>query len=285
MNTYATEGRRELFYLSDQLDQDVARYVLERDRLYVLQNGTSHLEVSMLPEEAYDLQESMRALTEIIIRKNTPFVCSMAKRFARKGREDEIEISDLKQEGLLGLVRALELYNPEKGGFVNYASKWISSNMNRYRKNNFSLIKIPVEVQQIIFKVKKAAIKDGNFNYEKTSNEIGVDEETIRYVLEARKIKESDLSLEETTRVIPRLSVEEIIAEKELREIVRNCIGTLPEREWKIIISQYFEEKTNIEIGRELGLNESRIRLILTKTLKTLEKRLLSAGLYADKQE
>ena len=199
--------------------------------------------------------------------------------------EDEIEISDLKQEGLLGLVRALELYNPEKGGFVNYASKWISSNMNRYRKNNFSLIKIPVEVQQIIFKVKKAAIKDGNFNYEKTSNEIGVDEETIRYVLEARKIKESDLSLEETTRVIPRLSVEEIIAEKELREIVRNCIGTLPEREWKIIISQYFEEKTNIEIGRELGLNESRIRLILTKTLKTLEKRLLSAGLYADKQE
>ena len=98
MNTYATEAQKGTFYLSDQLDQDVARYVLERDRLYVLQNGTSHLEVSMLPEEAYDLQESMRALTEIIIRKNTPFVCSMAKRFARKGREDEIEISDLKQE-------------------------------------------------------------------------------------------------------------------------------------------------------------------------------------------
>lgn len=279
MNTCATEGRRELFDLSDQLDPDVARYVLERDRLYALQNSPS--EVSKLPDEEYTQQESLRALTEIILRKYTPLVGNMAKRFGRKGRKKEIGISDLKQEGLLGIVRALELYNPEKGSFVNYAKIWINSNLNRYQKNNALTINEPVEIQQIKFRIGKATRGDEEIDPKKISKQTGLSEEKIRWVLEVPEFHFIDIdSISSKGRSFEEViadhqpSTEDIAAQRELQEIIADYLSALPERERKIMLGQYYEGKNNIEIGREMALSEARIRELQKTVLQKLKKRL-----------
>lgn len=286
MNQYATEGRRELFDLSGRLDPDVARYVLERDRLYALQNGTSHPENSELPEE-YMLQRSMRAITNKILHKYGGLVVNIAKKLARKGKGEEIEISDLKQEGLLGLVRALELYDPEKGGFVNYARRWIGSKMDSYRKNNHSVVREPIDRQRARFRIGTAIRKFGEVDLKDISLETGINEEKVRDILEnqpriysidlgaeinchptGEKCLADKISLEYFLTRPKRSSAERIVAEKELGEIVRDLISKLPEREQRVILGQYFEEKTNEEIGREINISEGTVRNLQSKALK-----------------
>ena len=78
------------------------------------------------------------AARDELIRHNLPFVISVAKRYMGQGAR----LDDLVQVGNLGLLKATESFNPEKGNrFITYAVWWVRANISRYRKDNRSEVR------------------------------------------------------------------------------------------------------------------------------------------------
>ena len=182
-----------------------------------------------------------------ILTSNLRFVFNIASRYKGQGAA----ISDLISEGNLGLVKAIQKFDPERDvKFISYAVWWVRNSMQEFIKK-----------RQVCLNIEK-------------------DEDTLNIPLTSNKIP--DTEDEWVERKDAMLSDEEDEAKRELhknqRKIVNELLGILEGRE-KYIVEQYYgigcKEKNLEEIGRELGITKERVRQIKLSCLNKLSSNIL----------
>ena len=183
-----------------------------------------------------------------ILTANLRFVFNIASRYKGKGTA----ISDLISEGNMGLVKAIQKFNPERDvKFISYAVWWIRNSIQEFIKKRQMYLNIEKEEDTL-----NKPVSNNSFTYD-------VEDE---YVIK----KETVLSNEEDE--------EKRELHKNQRKIVNELLSDLSERE-KFIIEEYYglngKEKNLEEIGNILGLTKERIRQIKFESLKKLRSNIL----------
>lgn len=228
-----------------------------------------------------------------LIESNLRFVLSIAKEYTYTG----MSLEDLIQEGNLGIIKAVDKFDAEKGfKFISYAVWWIRQAILQSAYETGNSVRLPVNRINAINKVSKATDSLtktlGREPSVKEISEFYIDEETGETELSEKEIRnaysdskyevslnstvsdESATELHESIEGDGLKEMESGMNKNSLRSEIDDVLSELTDRE-KIILKMYFgigdfEEMTLAEIGDEIGLTNERVRQIKEFSLKKL---------------
>lgn len=249
---------------------------------------TAEQEIDLATKYQAKGKNSAEARTHMI-RSNLRLVISIAKRYANMG----LAFSDLVEEGNIGLMRAVEKFNPERGyRFSTYASWWIKQAIMRALSNQGKTIRIPVYMYDIIAKWRK--VRDGltqKLNRVPTRKEIA---ETME--VPVQKIKEIEniagrpsslnapVSLDGTAELMDVIQDDSShapdiqIGETLKNERVQKMLEHLDERERKILVYRFGigegEPQTLEQVAQQFDITRERVRQIEAVALKKIRTQL-----------
>ncbi|UNT00582.1 SigB/SigF/SigG family RNA polymerase sigma factor [Streptomyces tubbatahanensis] len=204
----------------------------------------------------------------------------MARRLAAKYRNRGENLEDLEQVAALGLVKAIDRYDPAQGTpFVPFAVPTITGEIRRHFRDHTWDVHVPRRVQEMRNKVRAAvrelttAADDHMPSAERIAEHTGLTQEEVATGLEAMDSFRS-LSLDAaTTGSDDGFSLADTLGSKEAgfdtvvsREAVKPCLRALPERERKVLYLRYFRDMTQSRIGKELGISQMHVSRLLSKS-------------------
>jgi RNA polymerase primary sigma factor len=259
-------------------------------RLYMREIG--QVPLLTLKEEtalAKRIKRGDAAAREHMIKANLRLVVKIARDYENFG----LPLLDLISEGNIGLMKAVERFDPNKGAKLStYASWWIKQSIKRALADQGKTIRLPVHVVDKLFHIRKAeAMLVEMLGREPTDSEIadetGLKTERVR---DYRKASVAPTSLDAqlgddgTNRLADIVADQNAAApfeqavEESDNEIVREVLGTLSPREQAILQLRFGlsgnDEKTLEEVGQQFGVTRERIRQIQDEALKKLRKRI-----------
>ncbi|MCP4292868.1 MAG: RNA polymerase sigma factor RpoD/SigA [bacterium] len=237
-------------------------------------------------EEEIDLAKRIRSGEEealqILVRANLRFVVSVAKRYIHQG----LMLSDLINEGNLGLLKAAHRFDEERGfRFISYAVWWIRQSIMQALLDKSRTIRLPQNQTALLIKISRTrSVLQNEGNPSPTSHQIAerldLDVEDVVHALRSDR---KELGLEDSgdngsdrplTEVLEDSNQEPPdfeVLQRGLREDVRKCLSHLSDREATIIVQYFglsFEEAQTLQvIGERMGLTRERIRQIKEKAL------------------
>jgi RNA polymerase primary sigma factor len=268
-------------YMDDVADDSVRLYLREIGKIPLL---TPEQELALAKKVKSGDKKSKDQMAEA----NMRLVVSIAKRYVGRG----LDLLDLIQEGNTGLLRAVEKFDPDRGfKFSTYATWWIRQAITRAIADQARTIRIPVHMVETINKLLRTQRRlTQELNREPTNDEIAaamdMDVDKVEHIM---KIKQDISSLDASVRDDEEDSVlgdfiededtktpTESASEQLLKEQVKNILGTLTEREQKILKLRFGLEDgkshTLEEVGQEFSVTRERIRQIEAKALAKLRK-------------
>jgi len=259
-------------------------------RLYLREVGQTKLLTS--EEElqlARRIQKGDRKAREQMIKANLRLVVKIARGYEGCG----MPLLDLISEGNVGLMRAVERFDPTKGAKLStYSTWWIKHSIKRALANQSKTIRLPVHVVDKLFHMRKASVKLHEvLGREPTDEELG-DELglTARKVEQLRAASVRPTSLEaplgddETSRIADVVKDDsahtpyEELEGKANTSMLRELVATLDPREAEILRYRFGldgdNEKTLEEVGVKFGVTHERIRQIQNGALLKLRKQI-----------
>lgn len=242
--------------------------------------------------ELSDALTHYRGLRDQMVRANVRLVNALARRY----RHPTLSLLDLFQEGTLGLIRAVEKYDPQRNiKFSTYATWWIWQQLARAADTYGSLIRTPVYWQQFRRRLSRdeqglAAENDGAVSREELVAHTGMPSpqfdamaQTFHFVsTDAPQSDDDDRVLE---AVLPSgtAELEEQVMKTGLREQLEAALAQLPTREGLILRQRFGLDDDNVEtleqIGTRFGVSRERIRQLESRALKQLREFCASRGL------
>jgi len=265
--------------------------------LYLKEIGKNRsLTVEEEAKLAVKIRKGDRKALEKLVKANLRFVVSVARNYQNQG----LPLSDLINEGNLGLIRAAKRFDEKKNfKFISYAVWWIRQAILQALAEQSRIIKLPLNRVGTIHKIGKMQSKlEQKFrrlpNVEELAAELNIDEAEVQ---ETIKIGNSHMSLDaplqhgEDSRLLDILQDDDQelpdngLMEVSLQEEITNTLETLSERE-KEVVRLYFgigEETSHTleEIGQRFNLTRERARQSKEKALRRLKHSSRSKRLLA----
>ena len=251
-----------------------------------------------VPELKKQIRRSLRAKTALT-ESNVRLVISIAKRYQRRG----LAFQDLAQEGILGLAKACEKFDPERGfRFSTYATWWIKQSIMRAIAAQGRTIRLPVHIHDQLGAVRKHEVElKETLGRDPTEKEMvdrtGLTAEKLNFL---KRVRQNSVSMETQLKSSRAkgsaagmggadggLTLEDIMSDPEqkpvdelsyqmLKDDISRLIATLNSREQAVIRMRFGlddgKAKTLQEIGERFSVTRERIRQIEARALHKLRQ-------------
>ncbi|MGE5490883.1 MAG: RNA polymerase sigma factor RpoS [Actinomycetota bacterium] len=267
-------------------------------QLYLNEIGAKPL---LTPEEELAATRKVRqgdfAARQKMIEHNLRLVVNIAKHYLNRG----IPLLDLIEEGNLGLIHALEKFDPERGfRFSTYATWWIRQSIERAIMNQSRTIRLPVHVVKEINLVLRAirhleTAEERETTVERIATLLERPEAEVRRIL---SLNEHIASLDAPLEIDPNHTVADVIADEssmdpetmlqsnELGTLIDDWLGQLTDRQREVITRRYGLKGSDMAtldvIATDLGLTRERVRQIQMEGLVRLRKIIKRGGISKD---
>ncbi|NHH85786.1 RNA polymerase sigma factor RpoS [Cobetia sp. cqz5-12] len=268
---------------------------LDATQIYLNEIGFSPL---LKPEEEVYFgrlaQAGDPAGRQRMIESNLRLVVKIARRYLNRG----LSLLDLIEEGNLGLIRAVEKFDPERGfRFSTYATWWIRQTIERALMNQTRTIRLPIHVvKELNIYLRAARQLTQKLDHEATAEEIAdfLDKpvDTVKKMLGLNERVssvdypmggESDKPLIETIADENDTSPESSLVDVDVKAHVDEWLAELTEKQMEVVVRRFglrgHEAATLEEVGEEIGLTRERVRQIQVEALKKLRRMLEKQGL------
>ncbi|MFC3854269.1 RNA polymerase sigma factor RpoS [Salinispirillum marinum] len=294
------EGADDEGSVVEEVDTSVVyQKTLDATQLYLNEIGFSPLLTA--EEEVYFSRLAQRGEEsgrKRMIESNLRLVVKIARRYINRG----LPLLDLIEEGNLGLIRAVEKFDPERGfRFSTYATWWIRQTIERAIMNNTRTIRLPIHVvKELNVYLRAARELTQTLDHEPTAEDIarlldkpvadvqkmlGLNERMAS--IDSPMTGNSDKTLVETIADDNvGLDPETTLQDDDLNASIDMWLSELSEKQREVVVRRFglrgHETNTLEEVGREIGLTRERVRQIQVEALRRMREIMEKQGLSAN---